>query len=48
MVKPVKISLPIRFYEMIKSVVEKENRWPSIDGMAREAGERIVKRYDLK
>ena len=48
MSKPVKISVPTRFYEIIKSVVEKKNRWPSIDSMAREAGERIVKRYDLK
>jgi len=46
--KPVKISIPLRFYEIIKKVVEREDRWPSIDAMAREAGERIVKRYDLK
>ena len=48
MSKPVKISIPLRFYEIIKKVVEREDRWPSIDAMAREAGERIVKRYDLK
>jgi len=48
MSKPVKISVPIRFYEILRNVVEKEQRWGSIDAMAKEAGERIIKRYGLQ
>jgi hypothetical protein len=48
MAKVVKISVPIRFYEIVKGVVEEEDRWPSIDAMAREAGERIIERYGLR
>jgi len=45
--KFVKISVPIRFYEALKQTVEKEERWRSMDAMAREAGERIIRRYRL-
>jgi len=46
--KVVKISVPIRFYEALKHVAEKEQRWRSMDAMAREAGERIIRRYGLQ
>jgi len=46
--KYVKISLPLPFYESLKNVVEREKRWRSIDALAREAGERIVRRHGLQ